>query len=90
MIANINALRFAAGLPSMGFLNPFLYGYGKRGLTDITEGGSIGCNGFSLASGEIGTFIPYAGWNATVGWDPVTGLGTPRFQDLAKASLELN
>ena len=88
IIANINVIRFAAGLPSMGFLNPFLYGRGRAGLTDITEGGSTGCLGWSPSIGFNGKFVPYAGWNATEGWDPVTGLGTPLFQKLAQASLQ--
>lgn len=28
--------------------------------------------------------IPGAGWDADVGWDAVTGLGTPRFDRLLK------
>ena len=88
IIANINAIRFAAGLPSMGFLSPWLYGQGRAGLTDITEGGSTGCAGLSPLLGFVGNFVPYAGWNATEGWDPVTGLGTPVFQKLAQASLQ--
>jgi tripeptidyl-peptidase-1 len=29
-------------------------------------------------------FVPYASWNATKGWDPVTGHGTPDFKKLLK------
>jgi len=31
-------------------------------------------------------FVPFASWNATKGWDPVTGLGTPDFEKLSKIS----
>ncbi|RMZ87848.1 hypothetical protein DV736_g4926, partial [Chaetothyriales sp. CBS 134916] len=86
IIANLNAIRISFSLPPMGFLNPFLYGQGRVGLTDITIGGSTGCQGFSDVSGLPGKFVAYAGWNATVGWDPVTGLGTPNFLRLAEAS----
>ncbi|KAF8264271.1 subtilisin-like protein [Lactarius quietus] len=50
------------------FLNPWLYGGGLEGLNDITSGSNSGCktNGFP----------------AIVGWDPVTGLGTPDFEKL--------
>lgn len=27
-------------------------------------------------------YVPYASWNATTGWDPVTGLGTPDYGKL--------
>jgi len=64
----LNDARLKAGLPSLGFLNPFLYSKGFAGLNDITVGHNAGC----------GT----EGFNATVGWDPVTGLGTPNFQKL--------
>ncbi|RAL58922.1 hypothetical protein DID88_009213 [Monilinia fructigena] len=48
-------------------------------------GGSVGCNGVNGQSGQPvpgGAVIPYASWNSTVGWDPVTGLGTPNFDKL--------
>ena len=74
------------GQPALGFLNPFLYSVGKRGLTDIVDGGSAGCRGVS-ATGKRGSFVPNAGFNATVGWDPVTGLGTPVWPQLVGAAL---
>ena len=57
--------------------------------TDITGGQSVGCNGVNGQTGAPvngGGVIPYATWNATKGWDPVTGLGVPDFQALLKAS----
>jgi len=67
-VALLNDARLNAGLPPLGFLNPFLYSKGFLGLNDITIGNNAGC----------GT----EGFNATEGWDPVTGLGTPNFQIL--------
>lgn len=63
----------------MGFLNPWLYSGGFKTLTDVTGGGSEGCTGRSLDGLPIvgASVIPYASWNATVGWDPVTGWGLP-------------
>ncbi|CAA7260133.1 unnamed protein product [Cyclocybe aegerita] len=86
-VALLNDARLRAGLPSLGFLNPFMYSRGFRGLKDITIGSNPGC----------GT----PGFNATVGWDPgmnglsismrqliasveVTGFGTPNFRKLKK------
>ncbi|KAL6720488.1 hypothetical protein ACLMJK_002412 [Lecanora helva] len=82
IIALLNDARFRAGKPPLGFLNPWLYEIGVAGLTDITAGGSVGCNGVNGQTRKPipgGSVIPGAGWNATVGWDPVTGLGVPDF-----------
>ncbi|PLW36506.1 hypothetical protein PCASD_06444 [Puccinia coronata f. sp. avenae] len=65
VIALLNDDRLSRGLPALGFLNPWLYSQGYKGLNDITIGSSSGC----------GT----TGFAATKGWDPVTGLGTPDF-----------
>ncbi|KAJ3718019.1 peptidase S8/S53 domain-containing protein [Lentinula guzmanii] len=62
-VALLNDARLKAGLPSLGFLNPLFYSTAISGFNDITSGNAPGC----------GT----EGFNATVGWDPVTGLGTP-------------
>jgi tripeptidyl-peptidase-1 len=61
---------------------------GKLGLNDIVDGGSTGCNGHFRFDGDAnGTpVVPYASWNATPGWDPVTGLGTPDFGKLLQLS----
>ena len=89
IIALLNDARLKAGKPALGFLNPWLYQL-KQGLTDITGGQSVGCNGVNGQTGasvDGGGVIPYASWNATKGWDPVTGLGVPEFQGLLKAAL---
>jgi tripeptidyl-peptidase I len=70
----------------MGFLNPWIYSVGRHALHDIVDGGSKGCTGVDIYSGFPTPFVPYASWNATDGWDPVTGYGTPNFQYLLKLS----
>ncbi|KAF9243182.1 Pro-kumamolisin, activation domain-containing protein [Melanogaster broomeanus] len=61
---------------TIGFINPTIYSAGfAGGFNDITEGTNPGC----------GT----AGYNATAGWDPVTGLGTPNFPKLLEMWLAL-
>lgn len=68
MIALINDMRLLDGKPVLGWLNPLLYSQPMAGVwNDITEGNSYGC-------GEV--------WNATVGWDTITGLGSPNFRRL--------
>ncbi|KAF2840230.1 tripeptidyl-peptidase-like protein [Patellaria atrata CBS 101060] len=82
IISRISAARIQVGKPPLGFLNPWIYSKGFKGLTDIVNGGSRGCTGQSIYSGLPAPYVPYASWNATEGWDPVTGYGTPDFQKL--------
>jgi tripeptidyl-peptidase-1 len=83
----VNSARIDAKMPTMGFLNPFIYGAGRAGLNDITAGGSVGCTGEDYYSHMPTPVVPFASWNATAGWDPVTGWGTPNFQSLMKLAL---
>ncbi|KAI0797009.1 tripeptidyl peptidase A [Abortiporus biennis] len=66
-VSLLNDARISNGLPPLGFLNPLLYTI-PEAFNDITTGSNPGC----------GT----PGFNATKGWDPVTGLGTPNFGKL--------
>lgn len=85
IVSLLNNARLSKGLPPLGFLNPWLY-INEDALTDIVDGGSKGCTGRDIYSGLPAPRVPGAGWNATEGWDPVTGLGTPLFDKLlAKA-----
>ncbi|KAH8979849.1 subtilisin-like protein [Lactarius akahatsu] len=68
MISLLNDYLISQGKVALGFLNPWLYGSGKSGFTDITSGSNPGCNTH--------------GFSAIEGWDPVTGLGTLDFQGL--------
>ena len=87
IVALLNSARLSAGQPPLGFLNPWIYSVGYKGLTDIVNGGSKGCTGRDQYSGLPTPFVPYASWNATIGWDPVTGYGTPNFGKLRKLAL---
>ncbi|KAJ6155508.1 hypothetical protein N7470_006074 [Penicillium chermesinum] len=92
IIGLLNDARLRAGKPVLGYLNPFLYSLGYKALNDIVEGGSYGCGGIDPQSDQEvpgALVIPGAHWNATVGWDPVTGLGTPNFQKLKELVLSL-
>ncbi|KAH3908194.1 hypothetical protein HBI56_191470 [Parastagonospora nodorum] len=84
VVALLNNARKAAGMSQMGFLNPWIYTVGYQGLNDIVNGGSTGCVGRSIYSGLKSPRVPYASWNATVEWDPVTGHGTPDFEKLLR------
>lgn len=74
IIALIAAERASSGQPALGFLNPKLYQLGKVGF-DVTQGASQYTDCFG---------IPLPGFPATVGWDAVSGLGTPDFAYLSK------
>jgi tripeptidyl-peptidase I len=83
IIALLNHCRTSAGKPPLGFLNPWLYSTASNAFNNIVKGGSTGCTGIIPSTGlPGGPIIPYASWNATKGWSPVTGLGTPDFGKL--------
>ena len=63
VISLVNDALIAKGKSPLGFLNPWIYGGGYKALTDITSGSAIGCN--------------VSGFPAEIGWDAVTGFGTP-------------
>ncbi|KAH0254110.1 subtilisin-like protein, partial [Aureobasidium melanogenum] len=44
MIGMLNDARLKAGQPTLGFVNPLFYSL-KSGFLDVTQGGSVGCNG---------------------------------------------
>jgi tripeptidyl-peptidase-1 len=73
VIALLNDRLMSAGQPPLGFLNPSLYLNASAALNDIIEGSNPGC----------GT----DGFSAIVGWDPVTGLGSPNFDYLLTAAM---
>ncbi|EFR03502.1 aorsin [Nannizzia gypsea CBS 118893] len=87
VVSILNSIRLAHNKPKMGFLNPWLYTVGRSGFTDIVHGGSTGCTGTDIYSHLPTPYVPGASWNATKGWDPVTGLGTPDFEKLSKLVL---
>ncbi|PSN67606.1 subtilisin-like protein [Corynespora cassiicola Philippines] len=88
IVALLNDARLRANQPALGFLNPLLYS-NPTALNDVVLGGSTGCDGLARFHGAPNgsPIIPYASWNATAGWDPVSGLGTPNFPKLLKAAM---
>lgn len=86
-VASLNEYRLTAGLSVLGLLNPRLYAIQANAsdggvFTDVTEGSSVGCVGNEAF--QVGV----ASWNATVGWDPVSGLGYPDVATLLDVVLE--
>lgn len=74
MINLINESRLKAGKGPVGFLNPTLYANPDI-MNDIKTGSNPGC----------GT----KGFSAVTGWDPLTGLGTPDFEQMQKLFMSL-
>jgi len=68
IISLLNDVRLQNGQPSLGFINPLLYSSMPGSLTDIVKGSNPGCDS--------------KGFPAKVGWDPVTGLGTPNYNKM--------
>ncbi|KAF9474366.1 subtilisin-like protein [Pholiota conissans] len=69
ILTMVNDARLAIGKKPVGFINPTIYSDLFVGaFNDIKQGGNDGCGS--------------AGFNAVAGWDPVTGLGTPKFPQL--------
>ncbi|KAJ6528914.1 subtilisin-like protein, partial [Mycena capillaripes] len=77
IIALINDRLIAAGKPVLGFLNPFLYA-SQSAFTDIT----VGHNSGLVCPASTAAF------DATTGWDPLSGVGTPHFDKLLAAAFK--
>nr|POF22388.1 tripeptidyl-peptidase sed3 [Quercus suber] len=83
VIALLNDYEAERGRPNLGFVNPWLYGLGPgQGLNDIVTGGNSkgACH---LLEGC--TLSETDGYDVVEGYDPVTGLGSPVFDALAKS-----
>ncbi|KAI0787605.1 subtilisin-like protein [Fomes fomentarius] len=76
VVTAVNDARLAVGKTPVGWLNPALYSSALADVfNDVTNGTNPGC----------GT----DGFPAAPGWDPITGLGTPNFDKLLSALLDL-
>eukprot|EP01084_Bolivina_argentea_P255178 429118_1 len=80
MISMINYARIQSGKSSLGFLNPTLYSLYDDDkdyyFNDVTTGYNLGCS-----------VDDNTGFYAASGWDPITGVGTPKFSRLYEALL---
>jgi len=89
MVSLVNGIRMAKGKPPVGFLNPALYAMGNSTnysayFNDITSGTNNCCAGDMSSA----TCCQY-GFTATTGWDPTTGLGSPKFGAWSKYLISL-
>ncbi|KAF7974919.1 hypothetical protein HWV62_10949 [Athelia sp. TMB] len=78
VVSLLNDQLIAAHKPTLGFLNPFLYSKGAAALNDVTSGNNN--------NASSGCYVHLEqGFPAEVGWDAITGLGTPNFVKLKAA-----
>mmetsp|Transcript_938 Transcript_938/g.1244 ORF Transcript_938/g.1244 Transcript_938/m.1244 type:complete len:227 (-) Transcript_938:385-1065(-) len=89
-VSLVNAQRLKLGKPLMGFINPFIYQYASSFTIDITSGD----NRCSAMSTSWWSWYPThncckEGFNATTGWDPVTGLGSINFDKFSSTALDI-
>ena len=75
VVSLLNEHRLQNGKKQLGFLNPFLY-QNIAAFTDVTKG----TNAIGRGTGPI-----KYGFDATKGWDPATGIGSPDFSKLIAA-----
>jgi len=78
MVTLWNDMLIQVGRPPLGFFNPRLYQIARdhpEAFNDVVTG-KINC-------GIYGRGCCEHGYEATSGWDPVGGLGTPKFQVIA-------
>ena len=74
LLALLNDYQVARGKPKLGFVNPVLYKMwadNSKTFNDITKGNNW-CTEMQCCNSTFG-------YESAVGWDPVTGLGTPNF-----------
>ncbi|KAK7934884.1 hypothetical protein PG985_000379 [Apiospora marii] len=74
VVTLVNQERQAVGKGPVGFINPVLYTHPEV-FNDIVNGSNPNCGS--------------SGFSAVPGWDPVTGLGTPKYPELLKLFLSL-
>ncbi|KAK7042000.1 family S53 protease-like protein [Favolaschia claudopus] len=77
VVALINDRLVAEGKPVLGFLNPWVYANADA-FTDITKGHN---SGFKCPTSSVA-------FNATDGWDPLTGVDSPIFDKLLTAAMD--
>jgi len=77
MVSLVNARRKAAGKSTVGFVNPAMY-QNPSAFNDITKGDNK-CGGAGSQDRTSGTIPCCGGYDAQVGWDAATGLGSVNF-----------
>lgn len=80
VISSLNSALLSSGGSKLGFANPTLYAawaHDAGAFSDVTQGSNV-CT-------QSGSGCCSTGFEATSGWDPVTGMGTPNYPRLLSA-----
>lgn len=77
IINRINEERLKAGKSPVGFINPAIYAYQEM-FTDVVHGDQ-----YSNGACKNKAF------SAVRGWDPVTGMGTPKYEKMLEIFMGL-
>jgi tripeptidyl-peptidase-1 len=80
MITILNQDRLNVGKKPLGFLNQLLYQMAREVPQTFTD----------IVVGNNGNGGPETGFEATTGWDPLTGWGTPVVSEIRKYISQLN
>jgi len=83
IVSLLNDARVQAGKNTLGFLNQMLYKAPASAFNDITVGNN------KCTEDGCGIFKKCKGFTCVAGWDPVTGLGSPSFENLKAYVLSL-
>ena len=83
MVSLVNAERLAAGRSPLGWINPALY----RGKQFFTNDITVGDNKCTASLTNLACCAQ--GFNAAVGWDPATGLGSINFTPFMNYFMDL-
>lgn len=91
MLVLVNDRRLAAGKAPLGFANPVMYANEDK-FRDVTVGNN-GCGAYDGSGSAACCYEQdpsYVGFEATPGWDPVSGLGTFANYETLTAALVAN
>ena len=86
MVSLVNGARLELGKKPLGFLNPALYKLSDNFINDITSGSNKCAPGPTSKSASV---CCAQGFEATKGWDPVTGLGSIDFKKFKDTMMSL-
>jgi tripeptidyl-peptidase-1 len=90
IVALLNEVLAAEMLPPLGFINTLFYDIARRNpsaFNDVTIGQNR-CGTYLFPDGSFPACCPH-GYIAEIGWDAVTGLGSPNFNILKEEVLKL-
>lgn len=87
IFALLNGHRLAAGMPTMGFANPWLYDTAAANPDAFHQVATATNKCEELGAFGVGECCEY-GFTSTAAWNPLSGLGTPNYMVLKEAALQ--